>query len=243
MNSTLIELATELSKTSEEIIRLQSIREEADQKVNDARLVLEQEEKTRDDIISNIETINSKIESIQIQMRELLKPKENKIVKKEPDVVYDVSGTPTPIRRREKWEDTEDDDDHSSRTKYLNEIIKYSADEYTKVAMEWEKHKKVFDSKNVGVVELTHSCYIPRIYLSPDDALVVIKKKLTDEGFTDKLDNLNLVKRQDFGCYASYYLNGLTRTAKQYLIGRQRISYTDGYMLIAPPKKFVYTHS
>ena len=238
----LIELATELSKTSEEVIRLQSIREEALQKVEAARLILEQEEKTFNDILTLIETTNAKVESIQVQIRELVKPKETKIIKKAPteNVVLDISDRREHIRRRDRWSDSDSEDeeeDSSSRdTRYYREALKYSADKRTKDDMEWTQRKKVYDSQNTGVVGLNHTCYIPRIYIPPEEALVAIKDTLTRAGYTEHLDRMYLVKRQDFGDYASYYLNNLTRASKQYLVDKRMISYATGYMIIGVPR-------
>ena len=251
----LIELATELSKTSEEVVRLQTLREEALQKVEAARLILKQEEEVHNEILSQIEATNAKVEQIQVQLRELIKPKENKVVEKAP--VIDISGKKPTIRRRDRWSDSDSEDeyedDRSSRSsRYYREAVKYSADDYTKKCMDWEQHKVLRDPTTGGDLSLTHSCYIPRIYVPKEVALGIIKDKLIKAGHntTTHLDKITLVKKEDFGEFASYFLNGLTRSSKKYLVDKVRISYSPlkvsgvdypaGYMIIGVPTREYY---
>lgn len=239
----LIELATELSKTSEEVVYLQTLREEALQKVEAARLILKQEEEVHNEVLSRIEATNAKVEQLQVQIRELVKPKENTVVEKAP--VIDISDRKPPIRRRDRWSDSDSEeeyeDDRSSRSsRYYREAMKYSADDYTKKCLEWEQHKVLRDPKSGCDLSLNHSCYIPRVYISEEEALDAIRGKLIRGGYTEDLDKISLSKRQDFGEYGSYFLNGLTKAAKTFLLDCQRVSYDRGYMLIGVPTKTSY---
>jgi hypothetical protein len=229
----IVELATELSKTSEEIVRLKMLREEADAKVESARLVLEQEEQSRKDIISHMDVINHKLETIQQKMRELLTPKEEKTE------VIDISDKTPLIATRERWsDDSSDGSVESDRPdKYHQEVLKYSADKLTKKQIEWEKNKKVYVKSTAEEVSVVYSCYIPRLYVPEDVAMNVIKDRLKKAKLTEHLDKLYLVKKNDFGEYASYYLNGLTRTSKQYLVDCNRIYFSGGLIILTTQKK------